>query len=265
MRGCSLPLQFFRTPGRMSRHSVWMVVIVSFAVSTADASAQTCLGRGDIDALSPAQVGVQGSAGPRQLYPPPVGYLEDATGLAGSLVVGRRYWFAGGHVGRIEYRPGLPSVLAGLTAGAQLPITRGRTVTFCPVVELNNEFGPTGAGPGQKASTRGVGGGLHVGLIAFDRGDLQVVPTAGLALNRTRMEVEYLVEPPAGAAFTYRFSSSDTAGEIALGVGLRAGRFAVTPTWTIPLATSHEIVVGAVRATRHFRSTFRLAFMVNVL
>jgi hypothetical protein len=135
---------------------------------------------------------------------------------------------------------------------------------ICPVVELNNEFGPSPIGPGWKTSTLTVSGGLHAGVIAFSRGNLQLVPTAGLAMYRTNMKVEYPVELPAGDVSIYRFSVSDVTARVALGVGIRLSRIAVTPAWSIPLAESHESVVGAVRGIRYLRSAFRLAVLVNL-
>jgi hypothetical protein len=125
---------------------------------------------------------------------------------------------------------------------------------------LNNEFGPTHIALGWKTSTLVVSGGLNVGLIAFSSGNFQVIPTAGLAVYRTNMEVGY----PTRDVSAYSLSVSDTTAQVALGVGARGRRFAITPAWTIPLAESHESVVGAVCGVRYFRSTFELAFVVNL-
>jgi len=131
---------------------------------------------------------------------------------------------------------------------------------ICPAVELNNEFGPKHIAPGWRTSTLAVSGGLNVGLIAITGGNFQVVPTAGLAVYRTNMKVEY----PTGDVSAYSFSVSDTTAQVDIGVGVRGSRFAITPAWTIPLAESHESVVGAVRGVRYFRSTFKLALVVNL-
>jgi hypothetical protein len=242
-----------------------LVPLLIGVAGVADSSAQSCRGKGTIGAQSPLQVGVEVLAGPRQVLPPPLGYLEDSVGLAGSIAGGTDSWFVGGQVGRVRYGnlfedsdSDMSSTLAGLATGAQLPVTRGRTMMICPVVELTKEFGPpTGVGG---TSTLAVRGGMNVGLIAFSRGNLQVVPTAGLAVYRTNMKVEY----PTRDVSAYKISVSDTTAQVALGVGVRASRFAITPAWTIPLAESHEVVVGALRGVRYFHSTFRLTVVMNL-
>ncbi len=227
MRRRLWPFHSFMTRRCTRRVLVWTCAIVALVASSVDASAQTCRGRGAIGAQSPLQVGVEVLEGPRQVFPPPLGYLEDSIALAGSIAGGTDSWFGGGQVGRVGYglfeESDMSSTLASLAAGAQLPITRGRTIMICPVVELNNEFGPTHIAPGWKTSTLVVSGGLNVGLIALSRGNFQVVPTAGLAVYRTNMKVEYPVEPPTGDVFTYRFSVRDTTAQVIVGVGLRGG------------------------------------------
>ena len=154
----------------------------------------------------------------------------------------------------------MSSIVAGLAAGAQIPVTLGGRMTICPVVELNNEFGPKHIAPGWKTSTFTVSGGLNVGLVAITRGNFQVIPTARFAVYRTNMKVEY----PTRDVSAYRLSVSDTTAQVDVGVGVRGSRFAITPAWTIPLTDSHESVVGAVRGVRYLRSTFKVAFVVNV-
>ena len=131
---------------------------------------------------------------------------------------------------------------------------------ICPAVGLDNEFGPKPLEPGWKTSTLALNGRLNVGLIAITSRSFQVVPTFGLTVVRTNMKVEY----PTRDVSVYRLSVSDTTARVDLGVGVVVSRFGITPEWTIPLAESHESVVGVVRGVRYLHSTFRLALVVNL-
>jgi hypothetical protein len=245
----------------MPHSMLWTCAIAALMVSGVDASAQTCRGRGAIGAQSPLQVGVEVLAGPRQVFPPPLGGLTDSIALLGSVAGGTDSWFGGGQVGQVDYQESdSSSTLAGLVAGAQFPVVRSRRMMICPAVVLDNEFGPKQLEPGWKTSTLALSGRLSVGLIAMTSGSVQVVPTFGLTVLRTNMKVEY----PTRDVSVYRFSVSDTTAQVDLGVGVVGRRFGITPVWTIPLAESHESVVGVVRGVRYLRSTFRLALVVNL-
>jgi len=197
-----------------------VVSMALFAVVTAPAAAQTCLG---LASHSAGQMQVGGNAQFTDIYNSygaSFGYGQPA-GI-----------FAKANLGRTSY-DGLDGSATDLGAqvGYQLTVGRVAQMQVCPVASLSLGMGPNDIdGGGTDLSSQQGNIGFAVGKVMSSSPSMQVVPNAGLGLAYRKDKLDDGTNPA--------LETSETYGLASIGVGLIFNsNIAVRPSVSIPLGS----------------------------
>jgi hypothetical protein len=153
-------------------HRIFIAVLLA-VLSPALASAQICYGKADLTGERPVQIGAEFT------------HSDIVTGKGVSIVGGSSSLFGKAQVRHDNYY----GVVANATAlelggGFQLAPKEDRRMVFCPEVSITRHFSSdTGSGSNIGISAKVFGGGISGGVVLGNQ-NFQVVPNAGVWLQR---------------------------------------------------------------------------------
>jgi hypothetical protein len=179
------------------------VVVALLLALPALATAQTCKGSAALDRERPVQIGGG------------IGFIDGATDVTGGVRFGGSTLYATASGGRTSYdNTSESSRHAGFSVGGQVAADSSRRIVLCPEAGFEHGFGTSKSNAGR--------GGLSAGFVALERSNVQLVPTAGVAVNHVKF----------GSGIS---SYTTTYGTLDLGTGIvMSKRFSIVPFATIP-------------------------------
>ena len=201
-----------------------VVSLALFAVVTAPAAAQTCLG---LPSHANGQMQVAGNAS----------FTDLSNSFGGSFGYGQPAGiFGSAQFGTTSY-DGLGSGMdIGAQAGYQLTVSQAQV---CPVASLSLGMGPKDIDPsGTDLSSRQGTIGFAVGKVMGANPRMKIVPNAGLGLAYRKLKLD---------DGTTAVEASETYGQASVGVGLIFNsHIAVRPSVSIPLGSdaSNDPIFG---------------------
>ena len=202
--------------------SKWIVIGAIGVVGATSAEAQTCIGHPSFAAGS-----IQLGGG--------VEFADDLTTLGVGVNFGRQQGlFGGASIGRASLDDDALDIdesatIVGLNLGYQTTIMRTGRTQFCPYGDVVLQFGPSA--PGIDVSGQLITFGGRLGGTFTGGPNLEVVPTAGLALAIARVEFDF--EDNQGFD---DIDESETGGMLDAGVGFVFNRrIGILPYLRIPL------------------------------
>jgi hypothetical protein len=183
----------------------------------ADASAQTCVGLPSF-----SQAPYQASAG--------MAFAEGVQAFGGGGALGSENIFIGGTLAFTSVDAADATATSfGAQFGAPYVLSERERIEVCPVGSVIVTSGPDLDQDGVEVDVSGVGlrGGGRMGLVAFESGNVEVVPTFGLDIAYDRVKAE---------TGTDEATVRDTYVIVRAGVGFVLNRnLAVVPALSVPL------------------------------